>query len=78
MAGLVERGMHPARSRVHIVKILPPGVYCLSAAAKTGTLTLDAGTAGASAVWIFLVAGALTGTNFNVIMLNGGDPCNVS
>ena len=54
-----------------------PGVYCLSAAAKTGTLTLDAGTAGANAVWIFLVDGALTGTNFNVVMINGGDPCNV-
>jgi hypothetical protein len=54
-----------------------PGVYCLSAAAKTGTLTLNAGSAGASAVWVFLVDGALTGTNFNVTMINGGDPCNV-
>jgi hypothetical protein len=56
---------------------LMPGVYCLSAVAKTGTLTLDAGTDGADAVWIFLVDGALTGTNFNVVMINGGDPCNV-
>jgi len=56
---------------------LMPGVYCLDATAKTGILTLDAGTAGANAVWIFLVDGALTGTNFNVTMINGGDPCNV-
>jgi len=58
-------------------EVLLPGVYCVSSEAKTGTLTLDAGTAGASAVWIFLVDGALTGTNFNVVMINGGDPCNV-
>jgi len=58
-------------------EVLLPGVYCVDAVAKTGTLTLDAGTAGASAVWIFLVDGALTGTNFNVVMINGGDPCNV-
>ena len=58
-------------------EVLLPGVYCLSGAAKTGTLTLDAGTAGASAVWIFLVDGALTSTSFNVVMINGGDPCNV-
>jgi hypothetical protein len=56
---------------------LLPGVYCLGATAKTGNLILDAGTAGPSAVWIFLVDGALTGTNFNVSMINGGDPCNV-
>jgi hypothetical protein len=56
---------------------LVPGVYCIDSTAKTGTLMLDAGTAGASAVWIFLVDGALTGTNFNVTMINGGDPCNV-
>ena len=56
---------------------LLPGVYCIGATAKTGNLILDAGTAGASAVWIFLVDGALTGTNFNVTMINGGDPCNV-
>ena len=58
-------------------EVLVPGVYCVSAEAKTGLLTLDAGTAGASAVWIFLVDGALTGNSFNVKMLNDGDPCNV-
>ena len=55
---------------------LLPGVYCVDAVAKTGTLILDAG-GNANAVWIFLVDGALTGTNFNVVMINGGDPCNV-
>jgi len=56
--------------------VLPPGVYCVDAAAKTGLLTLNGN---AQAVWIFLVNGALTGTNFNVVMLNGsgGKPCNV-
>lgn len=62
---------------------LPPGVYC-SAAAVTftdTTLTLD-GLGKANAVWIFKMGtggtGALTGTNFSVVMANGGQPCNVS
>ena len=38
---------------------LAPGVYCLDAVAKAGTLTL---TGGANDVWIFLVDGALSGT----------------
>ena len=63
-------------------EVLLPGVYCVDDTAKTGTLTLDAGSAGANAVWLFLVSdgagtGALTGTNFNVVMINGGEPCNV-
>ena len=58
-------------------EVLMPGVYCIDAVAKAGTLTLDAGTAGANAVWIFLVDGALTSTGFNVVIINGGDPCNV-
>ena len=45
-----------------------PGVYCVDAVAKTGTLTLDAN-GDANAVWIFLVDGALTGTNFNVVTI---------
>jgi hypothetical protein len=56
--------------------VLSPGVYCVDATAKTGLLTLNAA-GDANAVWIFLVNGALTGTNFNVTMLNGGQPCNV-
>ena len=53
---------------------LAPGVYCLDAVAKTGTLTL---TGPSNGVWIFLVNGALTGTNFSVEMAGGGQPCNV-
>lgn len=53
---------------------LGPGVYCLDAVAKAGTLTL---TGPSSGVWILLVSGALTGTNFSVVMAGGGLPCNV-
>ena len=53
---------------------LAPGVYCTDAVAKAGTLTL---TGPAGGVWIFLVNGALTGTNFSVAMAGGGQPCNV-
>lgn len=64
-------------------EVLEPGVYCIDETAKTGSLILDAGTAGANAEWLFLVkdgagTGALTGTNFNVTMINGGEPCNVT
>jgi ice-binding like protein len=38
-------------------EVLLPGVYCVDDVAKTGTLTLDAGTSGANAVWLFLVEG---------------------
>ena len=55
---------------------LLPGVYCVDATAKTGTLILDA-QGDANAGWTFLVQGALTGTNFNVVMINGGEACNV-
>lgn len=53
---------------------LAPGVYCLDAVAKTGVLTL---TGPANGVWVFLVDGALTGTNLSVNMAGGGQPCNV-
>jgi len=49
-------------------------VYCTDAVAKTGVLTLDGPSTG---VWIILVDGALTGTNFTVVMAGGGQPCNV-
>ncbi len=52
-----------------------PGVYCVDAVAKTGPLFLDA-SGDPNAVWIFLVNGALTATNFDVFVF-GGDPCNV-
>jgi hypothetical protein len=53
---------------------LRPGVCCLDAVAKSGTLTLAGN---ANGVWIFRVDGALTGTNFSVAMSGGGRPCNV-
>jgi hypothetical protein len=53
---------------------LAPGVYCVEAVAKAGMLTL---TGPSNGVWIFLVNGALTGTNFSVAMAGGGQPCNV-
>ena len=53
---------------------LAPGVYCVDAVAKTGTLTL---TGPLNGVWIFRVDGALTGTNFSVVMAGGGQPSNV-
>jgi Ice-binding-like len=53
---------------------LAPGDYCLDGVAKTGLLTLNGPSNG---VWIFLVNGALTGTNFSVVMAGGGQPCNV-
>jgi hypothetical protein len=56
--------------------ILAPGVYCVSAEAKTGVLTLDGP---ANATWTFKVpSGALTGTNFSVVMAGGGQACNVT
>jgi hypothetical protein len=60
---------------------LSPGVYCFDAAATlTGTLTLDAQD-DPNAVWIFKIGtvgtGALTGTNFSVVMANNGSACNV-
>ena len=58
---------------------LTPGVYCFAAAATlTGTLTLSGGSGD---TWLFKVGtsgtGALTGTDFNVVM-SGGDACNVT
>ena len=59
--------------------VLAPNVYCFDAAATvTGQLTLDGP---ANGVWIFKVGtlgtGALTGTNFSVVMSGGGQSCNV-
>jgi hypothetical protein len=58
---------------------LAPGVYCFDAAATlTGVLTLNGP---ANGIWIFKIGtsgtGALTGTNFSVVMAGGGNPCNV-
>ena len=59
---------------------LTPGVYCVDAASTTtdGTLTLSGPSNG---TWVFKIGtsgtGALTGTNFSVVMEGGGTPCNV-
>ena len=59
---------------------LTPGVYCFAAAATlTGTLTLKGG---ANDTWLFKIGtsgtGALTGTNFSVVMSPGASACNVT
>jgi hypothetical protein len=55
---------------------LTPGVYCVSSEAKTGVLTLQGG---ANATWLIKVpSGALTGTNFSVILAGGAQACNVT
>lgn len=59
---------------------LAPGTYCFDAAAAlTGTLTLDGSS---SDSWLFKIGtsgtGALTGTNFNVVLANGALACNVT
>jgi len=62
---------------------LSPGVYCTDAAltATDVTLTLDGG-GNSNAAWIFKIGtkapGALTGTNFSVVMAGGADKCNVT
>jgi hypothetical protein len=55
---------------------LSPGVYCVSSEAKTGVLTLSGG---ANATWLIKVpSGALTGTNFSVVLAGGAQACNVT
>ncbi len=59
---------------------LAPGVYCFDAAAAlTGTLTLNGGS---NDTWLFkigtLAPGALTGTNFSVVLAGGAQACNVT
>ncbi len=57
---------------------LTPGVYCYSSSAQlTGTVTLNAEGDG-NAVFIFKTASTLTtASNSSVVMINGGQPCNV-
>jgi len=57
---------------------LAPGVYCFPAAVTftNTTLTLD-GSTNPNGIWIFKVGAALTGSGFQVVMANGGQPCNV-
>jgi len=60
---------------------LTPGVYCFDAAATlTGVLTLD-GQGDPNADWLFKIGtlgtGALTATNFSVVLENEATPCSV-
>jgi hypothetical protein len=53
-----------------------PGVYCVSAEAKTGVVTLNGP---ASGTWTFKVApGAFTGTSLSVVLAGGAQACNVT
>jgi len=59
---------------------LAPGAYCFDAAAAlTGVLTLEGPSNG---TWNFKIGtrgtGALTGSNFSVVMSGGGHTCNVT
>ena len=59
---------------------LSPGLYCFPAAATlTGQLTLSGPSNG---IWTFKIGtegtGALTGTNFSVVMAGGAQQCNVT
>jgi hypothetical protein len=53
---------------------LAPSVYCFDGVEKTGVLTL---TDPSDTTWVFLINGALTGTDSSVAMAGGGQPCNV-
>ena len=56
---------------------LGPGVYCATALAITGTLTLDA-RGDPDAVFIFQAGSTLiTAPNSSVVLVNGAQPCNV-
>lgn len=60
---------------------LDPGTYCFTAASTTtdGVLTLKGGS---NASWLFKIGtggtGALTGTDFDVVMSNNAEACNVT
>lgn len=58
---------------------LAPGVYCFdSSASLGGQLRLD-GKGRSDAAWIFQIASTLTtASNASVVMVNQGQPCNVS
>src|SRR4051812_3516929 len=76
---LNNTGLTPGRNISTLAGVtLTPGTYCIDDVAKTGTLTLAGPSTG---VWIFktvgIADGALTGTNFSVVMAGGGQPCNV-
>jgi hypothetical protein len=57
---------------------LTPGTYCFSSSAQlTGTLTLNA-QGDPAAVFVFQIGSTLTtASNSSVLIINGGNPCNV-
>jgi hypothetical protein len=55
-------------------RTLAPGIYCVSAEAKTGVLTLNGPD---TASWTFKVAGAFTGSSLSVVLAGGAQACNV-
>jgi hypothetical protein len=63
---------------VPVLGPLAPGVYCFPAgvAFTDTTLTLD-GTTNPNGIWIFKVGAALAGSGFQVVLVNGAQPCNV-
>jgi hypothetical protein len=77
---------HTLASTIPASMTLAPGVYCTAAAltATDVTLTLDA-RGNANATWVFKIGGAgplgtgaLTGTNFAVLLAGGAQACNVT
>jgi hypothetical protein len=77
---------HTLLSTIPASTSLPPGVYCTGAAltATDVTLTLDA-RGNANATWLFKIGsagpagtGALTGTNFAILLAGGAQACNVT
>ena len=77
---------HTLLSTIPASTTLPPGVYCTGAAltATDVTLTLDA-SGNANATWLFKIGtpgpagtGALTGTNFAILLAGGAQACNVT
>jgi hypothetical protein len=64
-----------------VTQTLTPGVYCFAAGATaTGKILTLSGPA--SGIWLFKIGtggtGALTGTDFSVVMAGGGQACNVN
>jgi hypothetical protein len=67
----------PCKTLTSLSGVITSGVYCVSAAEVTGTLTLDAKT-NPSAVWAFLVTGSLATSPHSVVaVINGGRDSNV-
>jgi hypothetical protein len=64
-----------------VTQTLTPGVYCFAAGATATSKVLTL-SGPASGIWLFKIGtggtGALTGTDFSVVMAGGGQACNVN